>query len=178
MDCRDFRNHHLAFLDNTLTDAELAAMQAHVTECAKCSRHDTAMRRGLMLFRNLPVIEPSPDFCDRLNARLHAMNQAGLTAAMYRGPGLGSFIAAAASVVAVGFLAASALSWTTPARELALAPVVATVPEPPPPPPPLVNQRFVASVSAGMPVWPAAMFAEQAQMHFANAEFQLAGWGQ
>jgi len=34
----------------------------------------------------------------------------------------------------------------------------------------------VASVSSGMPLWPAALIAEQAPMHFVNSEFQLASW--
>jgi hypothetical protein len=176
MDCRYFRNQHLAYLDNMLDDAELAAMQAHLVECEACSRHDTAIRRGLLLFRNLPAIEPSPDFSTRLNAKLQQLHQADLRAAAYRGPGVGSFIAAAASVVAVGFLAASALKATSPARELALTPVVATAPALPPPS--IVNQEFVASASTGMPVWAAAVFAEQAPVHFATEQFRLAGWGQ
>jgi len=94
----------------------------------------------------------------------------------YHGPGFGSFIAAAMGVVMVGFVAASALNWTSPTRELALAPVVATRPELPPSP--IVNQGFVASASTGMPIWSAAMLAEQVPVHFATAEFQLAGWGQ
>jgi hypothetical protein len=55
--------------------------------------------------------------------------------------------------------------------QLILAPVVATIPEPAPSP--LANPALVASVSTGMPVWPVALLAEQAPMHFANSEFQL-----
>ncbi|HET7564952.1 MAG TPA: zf-HC2 domain-containing protein [Gemmatimonadaceae bacterium] len=176
MDCRDFRKQHLAFLDHTLADADVAAMHAHLAECDSCARHDTAMRRGLLLFRNLPSIEPSPDFRNRLNARLRQVHQAELAAAVYRGPGLGSFLAAAAAVVMVGFVAASALNWSAPTRELALSPVIATKPDLPPSP--IVNQGFVASASAGMPIWPAAVLAEQVPVHFATEEFQLAGWGQ
>ena len=103
-------------------------------------------------------------------------HQSELAAAVYRGPGLGSFLAAAAAVVMVGFVAASALNWSAPTRELALSPVIATKPELPPSP--IVNQGFVASASAGMPIWPAAVLAEQVPVHFATEEFQLAGWGQ
>lgn len=176
MDCRYFRNQHLAYLDNTLDDAELAAMQAHLAECEACSRHDTAIRRGLLLFRNLPAIEPSPDFSNRLSAKLQQLHQADLRAAAYRGPGVGSFIAAAAGVVAAGFLAAATLNMTPSVHELALAPVVASAPELPPSP--IVNQGFVASASAGMPLWAAAVLAEQAPVHFATEQFRLAGWGQ
>src|ERR671938_2027438 len=123
MDCREFRNRHLEFVDRTLTDAELVAMQAHLTECPCCARHDTALRRGLLIFRNLPRVEPSPDFVSRLKARLQQINQSDARAAMYRGPGLGSFLAAAAGVVAAGFMAASLFNTTEPPQRLSLAPV-------------------------------------------------------
>src|SRR5919199_2995346 len=114
MDCREFRNKHLGYVDQTLTDAEFVAMQAHLAECAACARHDTALRRGLLIFRNLPAVEPSPDFVSRLNARLQQINQSDARAAMYRGPGLGSFIAAAAGVLAAGFMAVSLFSSAEP----------------------------------------------------------------
>ena len=172
MDCREFRKKHLGFVDQTLTDAEFVAMQAHLAECAACARHDTALRRGLLIFRNLPSVEPSPDLVSRLNAKLHQINQADARAAMYRGPGLGSFLAAAAGVVAAGFMAASLFNSTEPSRSLSLAPVVAT--RPAATPPPIVSSDFMASASAGLPVWPAAMMAEQAQAHFASEEMQFA----
>jgi hypothetical protein len=40
-------------------------------------------------------------------------------------------------------------------------------------PAPMVSQGFVASISAGMPVWPAAVIAEQAPVHFASMEMGL-----
>ena len=172
MDCREFRNKHLEFVDQTLTDAEFVAMQAHLAECPCCARHDTALRRGLLIFRNLPPVEPSPAFISRLNARLHQVNRADAHAAMYRGPGLGSVLAAAAGVVAAGFMAASLFNSTEPQRSLSLAPVVAT--RPAVSPPPIVSSDFMASVSAGLPVWPAAMMAEQAPVHFASEEMEFA----
>src|ERR671932_2022204 len=128
MYCREFRNKHLEFVDHTLTDVEFVAMQAHLAECPCCARHDTALRRGLLIFRNLPAVEPSPDFVSRLNAKLHQINQADARAAMYRGPGFGSFIAAAAGVLAAGFIAVSMFNSAEPPRSLSLAPVVATRP--------------------------------------------------
>ena len=172
MDCREFRNKHLGFVDQTLTDAELVGMQAHLAGCSHCARHDTALRRGLLIFRNLPPVEPSPDFFNRLSAKLHQINQADGRAAMFRGPGLGSFLAAAAGVVAAGFMAASLFNSTEPPRSLSLAPVVAT--RPAVTPPPIVSSDFMASASAGLPVWPAAMMAEQAPVHFASEEMQFA----
>jgi hypothetical protein len=45
-----------------------------------------------------------------------------------------------------------------------------------PPPSPAVSSALVASASVGLPVWPAAMMAEQAQVHFAAAEMGVESW--
>ena len=168
MDCRDFRKQHLAFTDGSLDDDETMAMQAHIAGCKRCERYDTVVRRGLLVLRNLSTIETAPDFLDRLNARLCQQDQAEARAALYHGPGFGSFITLAASMLAAGFLAAALLDWTGPVHELRFAPVVAM--RPAAPPAPLIDFDFVASASAGLPVWSAAMMAEQAPVHFASME--------
>jgi hypothetical protein len=169
MDCREFRKKHLAFTDGTLLDDELMAMQLHLAECRSCDRYDTVVRRGLLVLRNLTPIEAGPDFFDRLQSRLHQLDQADARAAVYRGPGFGSFIAVATTMLAAGFLAAALLDWTGPVQEIRFAPVVAMRPAVPPSPP--VDFDFVASASAGLPLWSAAVMAEQAPVHFANLEF-------
>src|SRR6476659_8394429 len=70
MDCREFRKRHVAFVDDFLSAVEMDAMHRHVRMCSRCSRQDTVVRRSLLIVRNLPTIEPSPDFMARLNARL------------------------------------------------------------------------------------------------------------
>jgi anti-sigma factor RsiW len=176
MDCRHFRNQHLAFLDDSLPDAELVAMQRHLTECEACARHDTAVRRGLLLFRNQPSIEPSANFAERLAARLDQARRevalqrraaAGALGGHRGGPGLGAFAAAAAGVVMAGYLVTVVVDRLTPPETLALDPVVATQPEPRPPtfvalPSHLptradVTPAVVASVATGMPLWPTVM---------------------
>jgi anti-sigma factor RsiW len=173
MDCREFRERHLAFVDGTLADLELVEMERHLAECDGCARRDSAIRRGLMIVRNLPPIEPSSDFTSRLHARLRQAQLADQRASLYRGPGLGAFIASAAGVVAVGFLAAGLLSAPTDG-DLRLAPVVAM--RPAVPAPPLASQAFIASAAPAMPVLPAALFAEQAPVRFLNADLELASW--
>jgi hypothetical protein len=175
MDCRDFRNHHLAFTDNTLTDVELVAMQRHLAECERCARHDMAMRRGLLILRNLPAIEPSPDFASRLNARLRNLHRADARAALYRGPSVGTFLAALAAVLITGFVIASTLDLRGSGRVVTLAPIVASIPDPAPSP--LIHHTVAASASGGMMVWPAAVLAEQAPIQLVNAELRLASWG-
>lgn len=77
MDCSDFRQHHLAYVDDTLPGDVLVAAERHRVECAACSAHDTLVRRSLLLARNLPSIEPSPDFTARLEARLREVQIEG-----------------------------------------------------------------------------------------------------
>jgi hypothetical protein len=170
MHCSDFRKHHLSFVDGAMSDADMVAMQLHLSECEECARHDTALRRGLLVFRNLPPVEPSADFATRLHARLRALGQPDRRAELFRAPGMGAFVAAA-SVVAIGFAAASMLHWTEMRRDLMLEPVVATSPALPPP---IVDYPFVAASSTGIPMWPAAVLAEQATVHFVHAEAHFA----
>lgn len=70
MDCRTFRKHHFAFVDDTLPGTDLVAMELHRQECATCARHDAVVRRSLLVVRNLPEIEPSADFAERLQRRI------------------------------------------------------------------------------------------------------------
>jgi anti-sigma factor RsiW len=168
MDCLDFRNQYLAYVDQTLPRAAQSAAEGHLAVCGQCARHDLAMRRGLLVLRNLPSVEPSSDFFDRLTETLHRMERAEERASRYRGPGVGSFAAAAAGVVGVGFLAAVVFNWTAQARNLSLAPVVARMPAMAPFP--VSNSSFVASASAGLPIWPAAMLGDQAPVRFASEE--------
>lgn len=168
MDCRAFQKHHVAFIDDTLSAVDMLEMQIHVAECESCARHDASERRALLLFRNLPRLEPSANFQSRLDSRLR---EARLTmpparqALPYR-----NFAFAAALALLAGVWAAASVSDITSADPIILNPVVATIPEPASP---LANPALVASVSTGLPVWPVALLAEQAPVHFANAEFQL-----
>lgn len=187
MDCGSFRDNHAAFIDNALDEVDLAAMRAHRAACSHCAEHDATIRRALLIFRNMPTIEPSPDFGRRLNARLRqterslAWSHAGI-----RGPSWTTFAWAASGVLAAGYiLVATFGSPIAAARntELALAPVVVTAHVPrarvdsapvgPLRTSPMASPAIVASVSMGMPVWPAALLAAQAPMHFAATEFQL-----
>lgn len=170
MHCNEFRERHLAFVDGTMSDADMVAMQRHLGECEECSRHDTALRRGLLVFRNLAPVQPSADFATRLHARLRMLSHPDQRAELFRAPGIGAFMAAA-SVVALGFAAASMLQWTEVRRDLMLEPVIASSPAVPAP---IVDYPFVAASSTGMPMWSAAVLVEQASMHFVNAEAHFA----
>jgi hypothetical protein len=179
MDCRTFRKKHVAFVDDTLPGIEIVAMQRHLIECASCARQDTQVRRALLLFRNIPQIEPSADFSAGLQRRLReeqgrmASSRDRAFTTSSHGPGLRTFIAAAASIIVVGYLALYLNGAAEPVHEVALAPVVATEPELPPieVTPPLATPALVASVSAGVPLWPAMLLADQAPVRFASEQF-------
>lgn len=168
MDCREFQENHLAFVDDTLPGIELLGLQMHLTECPDCARRDAIVRRSLMLFRNLPAIELSPDFSVRLQQRLHEVKIAD-NEAMHSGRG--RKLAAAVgltSVVMLGYIGVSLRRVDYP-QDIILPPVVATAVAPGSPmtsPAP----EMVASVPAGLPIWTAALFAEQAPVHFASLD--------
>ena len=176
MDCRTFRKKHLAFVDDTLPGIDLAEMYRHVEECEHCAGHDARVRRGLMLVRNLPAIEPSSDFSARLEARLREVRLADRhpellprRTGLFGGFGVRSYSALAASLTIigyVGYVAATAADRPHMERELTLAPVIATQPEPALLP--IADPVLVASFSTGLPVWPAAMLAEEAPVQFAT----------
>ena len=181
MNCREFRAQHCAFVDDTLCVAEMAAMRGHLEQCPSCARHDTRIRRSLLLVRNAACVECSPDFNDRLQARLREIgpiDRHGRPATV--GYSLvARFTALAAGLVAVTGIAAYATgSIERAVPEVRMAPVVAAAPAPVIDPIPLTvtSPEYVASVMSGMPVWPAVLVAGQSSMHSANHDFQLTGY--
>jgi len=169
MDCRAFQKQHVAFIDDILSAVDMVAMHQHVSECPQCARHDATERRALLLFRNLPRVEPSPAFRSRLDDRLREARMGTLLVSTGSSH-MPIAVAATIAILAGAWMATFVTRALTQPQQLALAPVVATIPEPASP---LANPALMASVSTGMPVWPVALLAEQAPMHFANSEFQL-----
>jgi hypothetical protein len=169
MDCRQFRENHLAFVDDTLPGIELVGMQMHITECQDCARHDAIVRRSLMLFRNLPSIQPSPDFAVRLEQRLADARLAEAMAHSGRSRRLAATVVVTSAVM-LGYIGVSLQRVDSPG-EIRLPPVVALA-SPPDPAPPEIDSpapEMVAAASAGLPIWTAALLAEQT-VHFASLE--------
>lgn len=168
MDCREFRDQHLPFFDDTLPGVELVRMQMHLSECEDCARHDATIRRSLMLFRSLPPIEPSPDFSKRLETKLREAKLADAAAASSTRSRLFAAAVTITSAVMLGYIGISLRNVDTP-QDIVLPPVVAlaTSSDAPPSGP---GPEMIASVSAGLPIWTAALFAEQTTAHFASIE--------
>jgi len=175
MDCREFCDQHLAFVDDTLAGIELVRMQQHLGECDSCAKHDAKIRRALLLFRNLPPIEPSPDFSRRLEARLKNCEYDHLFAATPGNLRRGAITATVASVLMLGYIGTTLFPSDAP-RDLVMAPVVANIPEPELIPITTSTPAIVASVSAGLSIWPAALLAEQVPVRFAHSSLELANY--
>lgn len=184
MDCRRFRQQHVEYVDDTLPAIGMVAMRRHLRACPTCAAHDARVRRSLLLFRNQPEIQPSPEFRERLAARLREVGpfdiESAVDAALRRRPtfwrphGAVGLLSAAVGMIAAGFLV-FALAVDSAPEPLALPPVVASIPEPEPAP--MADPVLLASVPSGVTLWPAVLMAEQAPMHFAGTEFQLTSWG-
>lgn len=174
MNCREFRSKHAAYVDDTLSGADIDAMALHRQLCERCSQLDTRVRRALLVARNLPTIQPSAAFSERLHARLAEERNAGEALRYTRDPMLpvarrmptGRYALILSSMI----MAAGAAGWLTATRAreevIHMAPVVASVPETDLSP--MATPTMVASVSAGMPMWPAVFVAQQAPWHFAS----------
>lgn len=164
-----------------LSADDMAAMRDHLERCASCSALDTRVRRGLLVFRNAPDVECSPDFAHRLQVRLRELGPVD----RYRATRARFFFAAAryvgfaASLVlagAIGAYATGGFERGTPEVRMAPVVAVATMPDPEPLPTTVANPAYVASVMSGMPVWPAILVAGESSAHMANYEYQLMGY--
>lgn len=173
MDCRRFRENHGAYLDDTLAGVELVGMQIHIAECAQCTRHDWAVRRALLVFRNLPSIEPSANFGAVLEKRIR--ESALEKAANGRSFRIGGAAAALIGAAMLGYIITSLPDSQLP-QDLVMPPVVATAPELDVPAVSAAGPAIVASVSAGLPIWTAALYAQQAPQHFARPEVTLVSY--
>ncbi len=112
--CRELLDGHAEYLDGLLPVREARRFDTHIQHCPSCQRYDRVMRRGLLLARNLPEIQPSDHFHERLQARL--MN---LDAAPSRQPIVAS---SATALVIAAVLAVIALTPLLPMLDSGLAP--------------------------------------------------------
>jgi anti-sigma factor RsiW len=182
MHCREFRNKHVAFVDDLLPSFEMAAMRRHLNACSGCARQDTQIRRSLLLVRNLPPIAASPEFMQRLTARLESMgpvsredvvpsraSRASLSALT----SAASIAALAAGLMAIAYLAVETNNYFAQPGEINVAAraVAVTQPVQVDAPSPITNAALVASVPTGIPVWPAVLMVGQSPMRFASMEF-------
>lgn len=97
--CNRYLTRHSAYLDGELTAEERLVHEAHEASCASCARYASVLRRGASMLRDLPEIEPSSDFQQRLQHRIyHVQDEVVLAAERTRRM---SWLAAAAGVALV-----------------------------------------------------------------------------
>jgi hypothetical protein len=169
MDCRTFRKHHLAFVDDTMPGVDVVRMQLHLAECTECEGWDQSIRRSLLVARNhLGAIEPSAKFRARLDARL-AQEKAALAAApaLFGSRRRAPVWSLALGVVVLGATAAALMRLPTP--ESGVARLSDTVVVGPPgsamgqvPGASGAQPAFIATMSSGMAILPALMLVDEA----------------
>ena len=198
MECRRFRQHHLAYLDDTLSGDMTTEAQQHILSCNACAAHDTLVRRSLMIARSMPTIEPSTEFQRKLRDRLAVCRnevrndarsnfgrdraflsifstQPSLAATPWfalskslRSPR--AFAAVAAGAVLGTMVWRGLSAGVTPV--ISMQPVVASQPVSTQPTP-MFSPALISVMSTGNPVWPAAMMIEEAPTQFVSADFRL-----
>lgn len=175
MDCRRFRNDHLAYLDDTLPGNVMAEAQQHLLVCDACAAHDRLVRRSLMLVRNLPELEPSAAFAERLQARLAACKSSPAGVVLEDDE---AFLSAPAPRVrwrrrelwmamAAGVAIVSAVSFggvDGQAAEPELPPVFAAAP-PPPQMAPEFSPALLQAMSTGNPMWSMVQLLDEMPAH-------------
>lgn len=186
-DCRNFRKHHLAYLDDTLSGDEMATAQRHILICDSCAAHDTMVRRSLVMARNIATIEPSSAFQERLTARLaeareeryqelrakdmtdrHIGMMTPTTGrALWRSPRTLTALAAGAVIGTMIWRGLTPLQ--TPV--VAMQPVIAT--QPVHPEIPYISPAMLQAMATGNPVFPAAIVIEEAQNQFVNVNYSM-----
>jgi hypothetical protein len=74
--CDELLSRHGDYVDGLLAPLDVARLRLHLRVCASCARYDRIVQRGLELARELPVLEPSTDFEERLQHRLYHVQDA------------------------------------------------------------------------------------------------------
>lgn len=174
MDCPEFREQHVAFVDDVLSAEGMAQMQRHLEECPTCAHHDIAVRRGLLVARNLPRVHCSADFMERLHARLEegrTFTSEYPAAEPWRARHRRPFAVFAAGMVAAASLAVWAFMPSESRQVLRLEPVVASLPAPDPSPI-SAPSYMMAPLAVGFPVWSVVLAADETPMHLANMEMR------
>ena len=170
MNCRKFKSKHVGFVDDVLSAADMADMRQHVRLCARCSTLDVRIRRSLLVVRNLPRIEPSADFYDRLTERLRmAPPPSSRNRSRSR--------AAAVLAVSAALAAAVYFAMAVGVHRGATLPPTPAMAVRPSPTEPISEATLVAAVPAGVPVWPAMFMVGELPMHLVNVELADNGIG-
>ena len=102
LSCREFLEGHSEYLDGLLPAGAARLYDEHVAGCESCSRFDRVLRRGLLLAHNLPELQPSANFQEKLQARLMRLDdESSLQRPVMAGTGTAVVIAAVLGLIAL-----------------------------------------------------------------------------
>lgn len=100
IDCDTFLARYSDYLDHDTSVAERDEMEAHMDGCQECAHYDRVVRRGTDVLRDLPEIEVSDDFADRLRWRLYAAEEEDRRARRFASPAQAAGTLAIAAAIA------------------------------------------------------------------------------
>jgi anti-sigma factor RsiW len=76
--CREFLERHSDFRDGLVTSPrDLRRFARHLAHCATCRRYDVTIREAVQALHATSPIAPSPDFRQRLDARIAVERRRG-----------------------------------------------------------------------------------------------------
>lgn len=71
MRCQEFLERHSDYRDGLITaPRDVRRFARHMAHCASCRRYDATVRQAVQVLHSASPITPSPDFRQRLDARL------------------------------------------------------------------------------------------------------------
>jgi len=78
MTCQESLALYSEYLDGALPEEVRERFEVHLARCESCARYHRVMRKGLRLVRELPDLQPSSDFQDRLQHRIFHLLDEGV----------------------------------------------------------------------------------------------------
>jgi hypothetical protein len=101
LSCREFLEGHSDYLDDLLVPERARWFDRHAAGCRSCQRYDRIVRQGLLLARNLPEVQPSAHFHEKLQARLMGLESEPPQRPVVANSSTVAVLAAALAVVAL-----------------------------------------------------------------------------
>lgn len=103
MTCQDFLSSHSDYMDGRLDADADARCSEHVDACPECARHHRIITRSLRLLGDVPTVEPSSDFHDRLQHRILHLQDEMARHDRFSGSGTMASLAVAAVIALVAW---------------------------------------------------------------------------
>jgi hypothetical protein len=73
--CEEFRSEYSDYRDGLMSLPRRVEADAHLERCEGCARYDRLIGAGIAELKTLPDLSPSYDFLDRLQHRIHHLQE-------------------------------------------------------------------------------------------------------